>query len=259
MATTKHEMSAPPEMSAAEKALQRRRAIRTVEQQKQRIQAVSRELIKKYVVQKKVGAAEEKRLQAPLLGQDAPVYHKATPLEKKLKNNSDIEIRQLVSELGKARNALHHVMDVHFLLPKPTNRDLLWALVSFLAAPVFAPIFAFLGPEFVLLALLPTAFFLGRKVWRALTDAPERDFSLNKHGVTAKEYHDVVNSEEMPQTEQHHLDASDDLTAGNNFSPPSPSAMPREDATRRGNHFFDKQQRVVSTSDTKSSADGPKI
>ncbi len=257
MAATNNEMPVPPQVSDAEKALQRRRGIRTVEQQKQRVQAVSRKLIGEYATQKRLSISEKKQLYTPLLGQDAPVYHKATSLEKKLKNHSDIKIRQLVSELERARNALHHVMDVYFLLPKPTNRDLLWALVSFLVAPIFAPIFAFLGPEFVLLALLPTVFFLGRKAWRALTDGPERDFSLNKHGVAAKEYLDVVNSEESSQAEQNDADFSDDLDRESNVCPPLSSDRPR----RGGNKFFDRQreQAAVAPRDNSSSVGAPKV
>ncbi|MCH9756943.1 MAG: hypothetical protein K0U37_07125 [Gammaproteobacteria bacterium] len=194
MVDAKHDPRQNLPRTDKEKTLKRRKGIKLVDEQKQRVQSAARALIDAYLASKAVEPGEKGRLYASLLegGDNALIYHKPMALERQLKKHKDESIRHLVAELERARNQLHHVADVHFPHSRPRNQDLLWAFLSVLGGFFIAPLVS-VHPFLLLVLVAPPVFFIGRKIWRSFNGMPPRDFSLNADGVSAKEYEDVVN------------------------------------------------------------------
>ena len=213
-------------------AEQRIAAIKSVDAQKQTIQTLARALVDTHLRAKKSKPGEKARLYANLLGEDAPIYHKATPLEGQLRNSKNERLRRIVSDIQRAREKLHYTMDVKFPRLRPPNRDLLWAFLSFLFAPFLALPFLWISPLFGVAAILTPFFFLARKIWRFFTDLPPRDFSLNAHGVTREEYQDIAGSTENDAG----LDASYGKTHAKGL-----------DASDRRSHFSGREGKGLGT------------
>lgn len=165
--------------------------IRAVLKQKERILTASRALIQIHLAGKSDVSPEERaRLQEPLMGDNAPVFHGPTQLEKQLKKSKKRGVLTQLRELERARNKLTSSMDTHFPRQKAPNRDLLWGGISLLIMPLAAPL-VLISPYLLLPFIGLPLFFFGRKVWHVVK-LPPYDFTLNAAGVTRAEYQAVA-------------------------------------------------------------------
>ncbi len=236
MATNRMEpnqIPAPP-ASDGDKYERRRASVLKIALKKQKIQKLARALIDAHLKSQPAKPGEKAQLLALLSSGDAPVYHRAMPLEAKLRDSENTKIRRLVSSLERERKRLHGVMDTYFPRERRPNQDLLWAFVSLVVAPLFLPVIS-ITPYFAFLLIVPPLFFVGRKIWRFFNDLAPYDFSLKSYGVTPEEYKDILGSE------------SENLSAHRAAKSTSPyrhkkpdTAMPGDPSERPG--FFKGEQ-----------------
>ncbi|MDF1645782.1 MAG: hypothetical protein P1U61_02210 [Legionellaceae bacterium] len=212
MATNRVESGASSGADMQQLTRRRQKAIQKIEQNKQRIQRAARALTRIYLKDNPhLTPTEKAQLEAPLLGDNASVYHKPITLEGRLRQSPKKRVQKCLSELQRARNTLHYTMDRHFPRVKPENQDLLWALGSALVAALFAPL-VLVSPFFLLVLMAPPLFFIGRKMYRLFQHAPY-DFSLHTAGVTREEQQDVATLDEngesskpLPRVQQPQVD-----------------------------------------------------
>lgn len=184
---------------AAEKE-QQRAALRAIRQHKENIQSSASNLVALYLVGLNVTQKEKARLYQPfletrsLIETDAPVYHRAMPLERKLKHTKNRDLRRYALEIARERNKLQRVMDMNFPRLRPADEDLSRVLVMGFAAALLIS-FVAMPAWLVVLLIIPPVFFAVRKIVRACTK-PAFDFTLETYNVTRSEYDKSLESED---------------------------------------------------------------